>query len=152
MKMSHTRRAFIRSNGESKVEEVGRVGEVGDHSRGQVEFSQVLQYDPSVKSQAAADEIKANLSVPGFVRRLSWASSSQPPPRSSSCSISVSRRYVSDLSDTAHNNMKPALIMACNEYKIGDVSQGQGAASACSPIPYTFRSRIFVRKPYSKLL
>ena len=41
MNMSHTRRAFIRSDGESKVEEVGGVDEVGDHGRGQVEFSQV---------------------------------------------------------------------------------------------------------------
>lgn len=47
--MSHTRRAFIRSNGESEVEEVGGVGEVSGHSRGQVEFSQVLRRNPSVK-------------------------------------------------------------------------------------------------------
>jgi len=47
--MGPTRRAFIGSNGESEVEEVGGVGEVGDHSRGQVEFSQVLRCNPSVK-------------------------------------------------------------------------------------------------------
>src|SRR5712691_9988950 len=85
--------------------------------------SSVRSYDAThqPRSQAGADEIQAYLSVPGFVRRLSWASSSRPPPRSSSCSISVSRRYVSPLSDTAHENMEPALIMACNEYKVGDV-------------------------------
>jgi len=76
------------------------------------------------KSQAGADEIKTYLSGPGSVRRLSLASSLRLPPRSSSCSISDSRRYVSYLSDTMHKNMEPALIMACNEYKIGDVSQG----------------------------
>jgi hypothetical protein len=34
--------AFIGGDGESKVEEVRRVGEAGYHSRGKVEFSQIL--------------------------------------------------------------------------------------------------------------
>lgn len=52
--MSHTRRTLIGSNGESKVEEVGGVGEVGDHSRGQVEFSQVLRRKPIGQSRKLA--------------------------------------------------------------------------------------------------
>jgi hypothetical protein len=34
--------AFIGSDGECEVEEVGRVGEIGDHSRGKVKLSQIL--------------------------------------------------------------------------------------------------------------
>ena len=41
--------AFIGSNGEGKVEEVRRVGEIGDHGRGEVEFSQILWKNKSAK-------------------------------------------------------------------------------------------------------
>jgi hypothetical protein len=51
------------------------------------------------KSQAVTDESVAYLSVPGSVRRLSWASSLLPPPHSSSCSISDLKRHVSPLSE-----------------------------------------------------
>ena len=103
---------------------------------------------PQSKSQASADENKAYLSVPGSVRRLSWASSLRPPPRSSSCSISVSRRYVRPLSDIKYENMEPALIMACDEYIIEDVSQGRSrCCKRVSAYPVHFYS---LHKPYSK--
>jgi hypothetical protein len=41
MDMNHMRRTFIRSDSESEVEKVCGIGEVGDHSRWQVEFSQI---------------------------------------------------------------------------------------------------------------
>ena len=40
---SHEQRAFIGSDGESEVKEVGRVGEIGHHGRGKVELSQILK-------------------------------------------------------------------------------------------------------------
>ncbi len=49
MDMNHMRRTFIRSESESEVEKVCGIGEVGDHSRWQVEFSQILWCNPSVK-------------------------------------------------------------------------------------------------------
>ena len=39
---SHEQHTFIGSDGEREVEKVGRVGEIGDHSGGKVEFSQIL--------------------------------------------------------------------------------------------------------------
>ena len=38
----YMRHTFIRSDGESEIEEVRGVGEVGDHSGGKVEFGQIL--------------------------------------------------------------------------------------------------------------
>ena len=50
-------RAFIGSNGEGKVEEVRRVGEIGDHGRGKVELSQILWEN---KSENFADPPEMN--------------------------------------------------------------------------------------------
>ena len=84
------RHTLVRSDGESKVQKVGRVGKVGDHGRGEIKLSQILCREVS-PSRHSVGEPGAYLFAPVFVQHSSWASSSTPPPQSSSCSISYFR-------------------------------------------------------------
>jgi hypothetical protein len=56
--------AFIGSDGESEVEKVRRVGEMGDHGRGKVELSQIWRWKQiSKRHKPANDGFNAHLSA-----------------------------------------------------------------------------------------